>query len=71
MVIITQNNNNDTANNVINKIKLSSMYNVMAALRGCLAVKFNSCNNLLSSVHSAVLHCLLNENIIIILSLSF
>jgi len=28
------------------------MYNVMDTLRGCRAVKFNSCNNLLSSVHT-------------------
>src|SRR6218665_459721 len=28
------------------------MYNMMGALRGCHAVKFGSCNNLLSSVHT-------------------
>jgi len=27
------------------------MYDVMGAMRGCRAVKFYSCNNLLSSVH--------------------
>jgi len=28
------------------------MYNVMGAVRGCRAVKFDSCYNLLSSVHT-------------------
>jgi len=28
------------------------MYNVMSALCGCRAVKFDSCNNILSSVHT-------------------
>jgi len=28
------------------------MYNVMGALRGCRVVNFDSCNNLLSSVHT-------------------
>jgi len=28
------------------------MYNMMGALRGCRAVKFDSCNNKLSSVHT-------------------
>jgi len=31
-------------------------YNVIGALRGCRAVKFDSCNNLLSSVHNFILH---------------
>src|SRR6218665_1775067 len=48
------------------------MHNVMGALRGCRAVKFDSCNNLLSSVH-IILEIILrsqieyyNENIIIL-----
>ena len=30
----------------------NKMYNVIGALRGCHAVKFNSCNNLRSSIHT-------------------
>jgi len=31
---------------------------MMGALRGCRAVKFNSCNNLLSSVHTVLVNIL-------------
>jgi len=50
------------------------MYNMMGALRGCPAVKFDSCNNLLSSVHTILVIILQyvrlnikNENTIIII----
>jgi len=31
---------------------LNEIYNVIGALRDCLAVKYNSCNNLPSSVYN-------------------
>src|SRR6218665_3813352 len=37
---------------------LTEKYNVMGALRGCHAVKFDSCNNLLSFVHSVIVNIL-------------
>jgi len=47
------------------------MYNVIGALRGCRAVKLDSCNNLLSSIHTITCYhsavCQIeykNENII-------
>jgi len=41
---------------------LNEMYNVMDALHGCHADKFDSCNNLLSSIH--------NISVIVLLSVS-
>jgi len=43
---------------------MHEMYNVIGALRGCLVVKFDSCNNLSSSIHTVsviILHLWLVE----------
>ena len=35
---------------------LNEMYNMMGDLHGCHTVKFDSCNNLLSSVHTVLVN---------------
>ena len=38
--------------------RVACIYDVMGALRGCLAVNFDSCNNLLASVHTLLVNIL-------------
>ena len=38
---------------------LNEMYSVMQDLHGCRAVKFDSCNNLRSCVHTVIVNILL------------
>ena|SRR6218665_224677 len=49
---------------------LNYLYNVMVVLLGCRAVKFDSCNNLLSSAHTVLrgvqyVHCVMHKCIMV------